>query len=1099
MSIELTLLSSDIHIVPPQGLTGWLGWVLLLGLLIVLMWRFRRYNKRFNNQRWGIFALLLVLVPLTSLLMVIRLPADETLLSLELPLESTGPALVVFAALPVFLGAGLLGPTSAAVLGVASGLILGLLDTHNPFTMLEMGFLGVLLGAALNQRYWSSVFRALHHPIVSALLFALIYPPIFIFNSLLASTGSLAIRLDYALTNLPYFWLAIGIELIVAGVFAEVVAAALPIMWGNPGTLQVSPYELTLQRRVLVSMLPLAILLLLALIIGDWVIVGNAAREMLKNQMANAARMSADSVPYFTGSGQNLIMQLSQNSVWHQGTLEEQADLIQQSLRSVPFFRQLYLLDSLGNPVMGYPTKEISEPAPTQEEIMGIELALNGVPIQNYTISPAQGGTTAQVSFIAAIFDVQSQIKGILVGRTDLGSNPFTLPILTSLNSATGEEGQGMLLDGNRRILYNSQGTGVMEIYNGPSFDEPMFYIEKAPDGRNYLVYYQPARGNTWSVIISVPAQQAQELALSIATPLLVMLMLLFLAAGILISFTLNRVTLSIKYLAREADRISSGYLDNPLVIGGEDEVGQLGRALEQMRTSLKTRLDELNQLLQVSQGAAASLEMDQAVGPVLKAALSTGACTARVVLSSTVIAEGEENSSNKRHFGSGPCTTLYDNVDDQILTLSRQQDRIMLTNLGRIRLLTFSPGVKHPEAILALAMRHENTFYGTMWLAFDTPHQFTNEEVRFLTTLAGLAAMAAANTQLFLNAEIGRQRLASILDSTPDPVLVTDQKNRLLLANPAAWQLLNIGAEVGEGQPVSQVIQRPELVRLLSTIVEDKLSAEVPFPDGKVYLAMASSVYAEGQRAGRICVLRDITYFKEVDTLKSEFVATVSHDLRSPLMMMRGYITMLEMVGELNDQQTGYMRKIMKGVEDMTRLVNNLLDLGRIEAGVDLNLEMIVVSELLGRVIGSMQLQAAQKHLQLTTELSPDTVPLVEADPRLLQQALTNLLDNAIKYTESGEAVTLRAYARENNIVFEVKDKGIGIAPVDQSRLFEKFFRGAQREAMKNQGTGLGLAIVKSIAERHNGRVWFESQLGKGSTFSLEIPLRQPRKEKQS
>jgi signal transduction histidine kinase len=193
----------------------------------------------------------------------------------------------------------------------------------------------------------------------------------------------------------------------------------------------------------------------------------------------------------------------------------------------------------------------------------------------------------------------------------------------------------------------------------------------------------------------------------------------------------------------------------------------------------------------------------------------------------------------------------------------------------------------------------------------------------------------------------------------------------------------------------------------------------------------------AEGQRAGRICVLRDES-LQELDTLKSEFVSTVSHDLRSPLMMMRGYTTMLEMVGELNEQQTGYMRKIMKGVEDMTRLVNNLLDLGRIEAGLDLNLEMIAVSDLIGRVTGSMQLQAAQKHLQLMTELPPDTVPLVEADPNLLQQALSNLLDNAIKYTESGEKVTVRVYARENNIVFEIKDTGIGIAPVDQSRLFE-------------------------------------------------------------
>jgi signal transduction histidine kinase len=175
-----------------------------------------------------------------------------------------------------------------------------------------------------------------------------------------------------------------------------------------------------------------------------------------------------------------------------------------------------------------------------------------------------------------------------------------------------------------------------------------------------------------------------------------------------------------------------------------------------------------------------------------------------------------------------------------------------------------------------------------------------------------------------------------------------------------------------------------------------------------------------------------------------------------------------------------------------MTRLVNNLLDLGRIEAGIDLQLEMVPVQEIIERVTGAMQLQAAQKHVHLINDVPPHTIPLVEADPALLQQALQNLVENAIKYTESGGEVTVRVRTREDRLVFEVKDTGIGIAPVDQPRLFEKFFRGAQRETKKNQGTGLGLAIVKSIAERHNGKVWVESQLGKGSTFYLAIPLRQ-------
>jgi two-component system, OmpR family, phosphate regulon sensor histidine kinase PhoR len=312
------------------------------------------------------------------------------------------------------------------------------------------------------------------------------------------------------------------------------------------------------------------------------------------------------------------------------------------------------------------------------------------------------------------------------------------------------------------------------------------------------------------------------------------------------------------------------------------------------------------------------------------------------------------------------------------------------------------------------------------------------------------------------------------------------------------------------EGLPVEQVINQYELVALLHTSPDEKISrslsaaaatsAEITMPDGKIYLATASSIRSEGRPIGRVCILRDITHFKELDALKSEFVATVSHDLRSPLTLMRGYATMLEMVGDLNEQQTSYVRKIVTGIESMTRLVTTLLDLGRIEAGVNLQSEMVPVQDVIERVVGSLQLQASQKQITISTEISPHTIPLVEADQALLQQALHNLVENAVKYTETGGQVTIRVgpgpvsrpLTSPDRLLFEVSDTGIGIAPVDLPRVFEKFYRGGQKEARKRQGTGLGLAIVKSIAERHHGQVWVESQLGKGSTFYLTIPFRQ-------
>ena len=355
--------------------------------------------------------------------------------------------------------------------------------------------------------------------------------------------------------------------------------------------------------------------------------------------------------------------------------------------------------------------------------------------------------------------------------------------------------------------------------------------------------------------------------------------------------------------------------------------------------------------------------------------------------------------------------------------------------------------------------------------------------------------ALAAANAHLFLNVEVGRQQLASILDSTSDPVLVTDHKDRLLLANPAAWKVLGI-EEVSLLAPIDEILSQPELIELLKVSAPAKDPAEIELKHGKIFLATASSVFAEERPIGRVCILRDVTHFKELDTLKSEFVSTVSHDLRSPLTLIRGYATMMEIAGDINEQQQGYIGKIITGVENMSRLVNNLLDLGRIELGVGLDLAKIPVLDILDRVISALQLHAREKNIDFSLETAPDLPPIIEADQDLLHQAVYNLVENAIKYTPEGKRVSVRAHASAEDIFFEISDSGIGISEKDQEHLFEKFFRSANREARAQTGTGLGLAIVRSIAEQHGGRIWVESQIEKGSTFHLQVPITQPERK---
>jgi two-component system phosphate regulon sensor histidine kinase PhoR len=308
-------------------------------------------------------------------------------------------------------------------------------------------------------------------------------------------------------------------------------------------------------------------------------------------------------------------------------------------------------------------------------------------------------------------------------------------------------------------------------------------------------------------------------------------------------------------------------------------------------------------------------------------------------------------------------------------------------------------------------------------------------------------------------------------------------------LCNPATEVAFHLKAGASIGQLVTDVWPDLAMQRLFAAGDEPKTrTAEIALPDGRTLYGSASAINsADNQVIGRVAVLRDITHLKELDAMKSEFVATVSHDLRAPLTYMRGYATMLPMVGSLTPKQQDYTEKVMAGIEQMTELIDDLLDLGRIEAGVGIVRETCALADIVRTVTDAVAGQALSRGLVLTLGRLSERV--IYGDQGLLRHAITNLVDNALKYTPTGGTITVSVEERDEAMVVAVKDTGIGIAPADQVRLFERFYRVKRRETIDIKGTGLGLAIVKSIAEWHKGRVWVESQLGEGSTFYILVP----------
>jgi signal transduction histidine kinase len=240
------------------------------------------------------------------------------------------------------------------------------------------------------------------------------------------------------------------------------------------------------------------------------------------------------------------------------------------------------------------------------------------------------------------------------------------------------------------------------------------------------------------------------------------------------------------------------------------------------------------------------------------------------------------------------------------------------------------------------------------------------------------------------------------------------------------------------------------------------------------------------------VAVFRDITKEAEIDRMKSEFLAMAAHELRAPMTSIKGYSDMLllGLAGQYEERQKQFLNTIKANVDRVLEMVSEFSDISRIETGaLKLDIRPFRIDGLISEVIVSLRPEIEAKEVNLTVEVPP-ALPEVWGDRARIIQVLTNLVTNAYKYTPEGGQIDITAQWDDNSLRVDVTDTGIGIAPQDQERLFTRFFRADHPGVRRVAGTGLGLSIAKSIVEMHGGRIWVESQLGKGSTFSFSLPL---------
>src|SRR6266571_3876118 len=345
------------------------------------------------------------------------------------------------------------------------------------------------------------------------------------------------------------------------------------------------------------------------------------------------------------------------------------------------------------------------------------------------------------------------------------------------------------------------------------------------------------------------------------------------------------------------------------------------------------------------------------------------------------------------------------------------------------------------------------------------------------------------------LNKQIAKREsgMQTIFSAMHDALLVVDSKRHVILANKAFRNLFAL-PEISEGTPLLEIVRDATLDRVIDDAFDRgaPVRSDLVLDGSQVELDAVATRNDAGEITGALVLFHDITELKKIDQVRRDFVANVSHELRTPLSILRGYIETLLDSPEISREEFSRILGVMeRHSKRLDLLAEDLLTLAQLEsANPNLQLSPVDLSSFFGEVIRDWETKLATKQLNVIVDVPPG-LPPIRADRQRLQEALYNLLDNAVKYSGEHGEIRLMARQRDEEIVLSVSDSGIGISREDLPRIFERFYRVDKARSPESiRGTGLGLAIVKHVAQLHGGHVEAESEIEKGTTIRVVLPI---------
>jgi signal transduction histidine kinase/HAMP domain-containing protein len=1039
------------------------------------------------HAKWSISRVLVILLAI-----LVTFPiGGMTILRITAFTPASIPGLPVTPLLPVgglflvawfILAGAFLGPLPGLLIGLSAGMVRAVWGTHQIATALEYSLIAWMIASCLRQNYSGSLFGFLRRPWAAAVVSGVFLFLLRFGSDFASATGNIVAMFDFAVARIPVQGLTIALEAAFGVGIGELLFLIFHKRWPAPKRLRPTVYHQTIAWKIGIWLaIPL-----LGMAIALTCMVIFEAREQARLALAQKLRDTASSVrnnlPMATTMGHSLLESISSEAPSASAGEDIWRTFLQYRLGSPPFFSQMGFFPAHAGKSVVYPDTPQAI-CQTPDELKGCNLALQGFTWDGWVVSSS--GSDAWISFAQPVKDSAGRVVGAMLGRTWVESNPLLMAIPKAFSGLEG--GAGIILDADKRIVYPvgaqpwSQAASAQKDADGGQW-----IIGKMPGGGDSLEYLLPLGYPDVFVGVRLPESLALRVALENGLPVGLMALIAITVTEILAVLIAQQIIFPLRRLALSAGQIAAGDWERSISVTGEDEIGMLGGSLEAMRRNLRRQMRQEELLLKASHGMASSQDLAQWAEVVVRSAkAATGADGYRLVLVPAL-----RNRMAEEAFSVGPLGRVMSEVEDVLLdrisdngiwTGNRptEQGEIVFDNL---------PGAI--KAMIILRIARGSVLYGALCIAFREAQAFEINSLDLLAGLANQAAMSIANLSLLENTEGERQRLAAILDAIPEGVAVADADGRLLYANQAFCSLLAI-SKLAFDQPLQETIPDRQIVAFLLQQSIQPVSRDFTGPNGLALQGVVHSVRStDGDAVWQVCVLQDVSRLRQLNEMKTEFVNTVSHDLRRPLTTMDGLANMLEMMGPLNSAQQEYAQRIRRLAQTMQRLVTDLLDLGRLEQGTGLRRVSVNLKETIARVMEECKAESAAAGVLVQSDVAGD-LPHPLADPSLLERAIGNVLENAIRFNHAGGTVQISCTRGENEITISLQDTGNGIAPADQPHIFEKFYRGTVNQNPDQPAWGLGLAIVTRIIEWHQGKVWYESQLGQGSTFHLTLPLR--------